>query len=86
MSPLSLDVNEFAKFNDLPCFNDVPRFAIDMSRTCGVRSYKIKQGVTESVMCDVIKIRLNPSFFLGISFSTSPLILPFKAYIYAKIN
>ena len=35
-------------------------------------------GYTESVMCDVIKIRLNPSHFWGVFFPTSPLILPFR--------
>ena len=38
-------------------------------------------GDTESVMFDVIKIRVNISF-LWVSFPISPLILPFKAAIY----
>ena len=36
----------------------------------------------ESVMCDVMKIRLNPSLFLGVSFTTSPLILLFRRIFY----
>ena len=38
---------------------------------------EVNYEALESVMCDVIKIRLLSISFLGVSFPTSPLILPF---------
>ncbi len=40
------------------------------------------QEALESVICDVIKKSLLSISFLGVFFSTSPLIPPFKTYFY----